>query len=66
MDHGGEVLIDFVGAHCNALELLELAEQVFDEMPLLVSRAMLACRPKCQQRTRIEVSETRRFRCLKS
>ena len=32
MDHGGEALIGLVGAHCDAFELLELAEEVLDEM----------------------------------
>ena len=36
MDHGGEALIGLVGAHGDALELLELAEEVFDEMPPFV------------------------------
>jgi hypothetical protein len=30
MDHGGEALIGLVGAHCDAFELLELAEEVLD------------------------------------
>jgi hypothetical protein len=33
MDHGGEALIGFVGAHGDAFEFLELAEEVFDEVP---------------------------------
>jgi hypothetical protein len=36
MDHGGEALISLVGAHGDAFELLELAEEVFDEMPPFV------------------------------
>jgi hypothetical protein len=36
MDHGGETLIGLVGAHGDAFELLELAEEVLDEMPPLV------------------------------
>ena len=32
MDHGGEALIGFVGAHGDAFELLELAEEVLDQM----------------------------------
>src|ERR1700692_4278186 len=32
IDHGGEALIGLVGAHGDAFELLELAEEVFDEM----------------------------------
>ena len=32
MDEGGEALIGFVGAHCDAFELLELAEEVFDQV----------------------------------
>ena len=39
MDHGGEALIRLVGAHGDALELLELAEEVFDEMPPFVHDA---------------------------
>jgi len=30
MDHGGEALIGLVGAHGDAFELLELAEEVLD------------------------------------
>src|SRR5690349_8105215 len=33
MDHGGEALIGLVAAHRDALELLELAEEVLDEVP---------------------------------
>ena len=36
MDHGGEALIGFVGAERDAFELLELAEEVFDQMPPFV------------------------------
>jgi hypothetical protein len=36
MDHGGEALIGLVGAHGDAFELLELAEEVLDEMPPFV------------------------------
>lgn len=36
MDHGGEALIGFVGAERNAFELLEFAEEVFDQMPPFV------------------------------
>ena len=36
MDNCGEALIGFVGTHGNALEFLELAEEVLDEMPPLV------------------------------
>ena len=32
MDDGGEALIGFVGAHGDAFELLELAEEVLDQM----------------------------------
>jgi hypothetical protein len=32
MDHGLEALIGFVGAHGDTLELLELAEEVFDQV----------------------------------
>ena len=32
MDDGGEALIGFVGAHGDALELLEFAEEVFDQV----------------------------------
>ena len=32
MDHGFEALIGLVGAHGDALELLELAEEVLDQM----------------------------------
>ena len=32
MDHGGEALIGFVGAHGDTFELLELAEEVLDQM----------------------------------
>src|SRR5208282_1956328 len=32
MDHGGEALIGFIGAHGDALELLELAEEILDQM----------------------------------
>jgi hypothetical protein len=30
MDRGGEALIGLVGAHCDAFELLELAEEVLN------------------------------------
>jgi hypothetical protein len=33
MDHGGETLVGLVGAHGDAFELLDLAEEVFDEIP---------------------------------
>src|SRR5882757_5893454 len=36
MDDCGEALIGFVGAHGDALELLELAEEVLDQVPPLV------------------------------
>ena len=36
MDHGGEALIGLFGAHGDALELLELSEEVLDEVPPLV------------------------------
>lgn len=36
IDHGGEALVGLVGAHCDALEFLELAEEVLDEMPPFV------------------------------
>lgn len=36
MDHGSEALIGFVGAHGDAFELLEPAEEVLDEMPPFV------------------------------
>lgn len=36
MDHGREALIGFVAAHGDALELLELAEEILDEMSPLV------------------------------
>jgi hypothetical protein len=36
MDHGGEALIGLVGAHGDAFELLELAEEILDEMAPLV------------------------------
>jgi hypothetical protein len=36
MDHGGEALVGLVGAHGDAFELLDLAEEVFDEMPPFV------------------------------
>ena len=36
MDHGREALIGFVGAHGDAVELLELAEEVLDQMAPLV------------------------------
>jgi hypothetical protein len=36
MDHGGEALIGLVGTHGDAVELLELAEEVFVEMPPFV------------------------------
>ena len=32
MDDGGEALVGFVGAHGNALELFEFAEEVLDQM----------------------------------
>ena len=32
VDHGGEALIGFVGAHGDAFELLELAEEVLDQV----------------------------------
>jgi hypothetical protein len=45
MDHGGEALICLVGAHGDAFELLEPAEEVLHEMPpfvhLLVDGEML-------------------------
>lgn len=37
MDDGVEALVDFVGAHGDVLELLEFAEEVLDEMTLLIS-----------------------------
>ena len=36
MDHGCEALIGFVGAHGDAFELLEFAEEVFDEVTAFV------------------------------
>src|SRR5436190_1384138 len=36
MDHGGEALIGLVGAHGDAFELLEPAEEVFDQVPPFV------------------------------
>jgi hypothetical protein len=36
MDDGCEALICFVGAHGDAFELLELAEEVLDQMPPFV------------------------------
>ena len=36
MDDGGEALIGLVGAHGDAFEFLELAEEVFDQVPPLV------------------------------
>ena len=36
MDQGFEALISFAGAHGDALELFEFAEEVFDEVPPLV------------------------------
>src|SRR5262245_48535711 len=36
MDHGGEALIGFVGAERDAFELLELAEEIFDQVPPFV------------------------------
>src|SRR6201988_3771022 len=36
MDHGGEALIGLAGAHCDAFEFLEPAEEVLDEMPPFV------------------------------
>jgi hypothetical protein len=36
MEHGGEALIGLVRAHGDAFEALELAEEVFDEMPPFV------------------------------
>ena len=35
-DHGCEALIRFVGAHGDPLELLEFAEEIFDEMTIFV------------------------------
>ena len=32
MDDGGEALVGFVGAHGDALELLEFAEEVLDQV----------------------------------
>jgi hypothetical protein len=32
VNHGGEALIGFVGAERDALEFLELAEEVFDQV----------------------------------
>jgi hypothetical protein len=40
MDHVGEAVIGLVGAHDDAFELLELAEEIFDEMPLDISSSM--------------------------
>jgi len=41
MDHVGEALIGFVGAHRDTFEFLELAEEVLDEMPpLYISLSM--------------------------
>jgi signal transduction histidine kinase len=36
MDHGGEALIGLVGAHGDAFELLEPAEEALDETPPFV------------------------------
>lgn len=36
IDHGGEALVGLFGSHCDALEFLELTEEVLDGMsPLL-------------------------------
>src|SRR5579863_5588200 len=32
MDHGAEALVGFAGAHGDAFELFEFAEEIFDEM----------------------------------
>lgn len=37
MDHCGEALIGFIAAHCDALELFEFAEEVFDKVSPFVS-----------------------------
>ena len=37
MDDGGEALVSFVGSHSDTLEFLELAEEVLNQMPLLVA-----------------------------
>src|SRR4051794_13739330 len=46
VDHGGEARIGLVAAHCDALELLQLAEEVLDQMTpcvhVLVDGARLA------------------------
>ena len=36
MDDGAEACVDFVGAQCDALELLEFAEKVLDQVPLFL------------------------------
>ena len=36
MDHGLEALVGFVGAHGDAFEFLELAEEILDQVPPLV------------------------------
>jgi hypothetical protein len=36
MDDGCEALIGFVCPHCDALEFLELAEEILDQVPPLV------------------------------
>jgi hypothetical protein len=33
MDHGCEALVSFFGEQRNALKFLELAEEVFDQLP---------------------------------
>jgi hypothetical protein len=37
MDQGGEAPIGLVAAHGDALELLQFAEEIFDEMPPLIT-----------------------------
>ena len=36
MDDGGEALVGFVGAHGDAFEFLELAEEILDQVTPLV------------------------------
>jgi hypothetical protein len=38
VDHGGKALVGLVSVRGNAFELLDLAEQVFEEMPPFVHR----------------------------
>jgi ATP-dependent protease HslVU (ClpYQ) peptidase subunit len=45
MDHGGEALIGLAGAHRDAFELFEPAEEVLNEMPPFVATAASIARP---------------------